>query len=517
MSYQVLARKWRPRNFQEMVGQESILRMLINALNHQRLHHAYLFTGTRGVGKTTLARILAKCLNCETGITADPCGTCSICLSIDAGKFLDLIEIDAASRTKIEDTREILDNVPYAPTQGRYKIYLIDEVHMLSGHSFNALLKTLEEPPAHVIFLLATTDPKKLPITILSRCLQFHLKRVPPEQISKHLEFLCRSENIEFDETALNLLAKAADGSMRDALSLLDQTIAYCGNKITTQETRVMLGSVEQNAIFELLHAIAEKNGKKLLDGIAKLAEYAPNFYQVLEEILSVLHQVSVQQIIPDFAYQNDSIKALAEHLSAEEVQLFYQIALIGRKDLALCYDPQQGFEMIMLRMLAFKPETISVSPSKPVQKISTSAVKTPLPKIIEKPNLAATSSSAEWPILLAQLGLTGMSYALASNCTLLMMDDVKIQLALSPQHEAMLNPKSLERVEAAIKNKINNNLKLEIKIIEENLQTPAKQKIQQQTEKQQAATEAIKNDANVKQLLDIFDATLDVDSIKSL
>jgi DNA polymerase-3 subunit gamma/tau len=250
MSYQVLARKWRPHDFQEMVGQEPTLRMLTNALDNQRLHHAYLFTGTRGVGKTTLARILAKCLNCETGITSKPCGTCSACQSIDAGKFLDLLEVDAASRTKVEDTREILDNVQYAPSQGRFKIYLIDEVHMLSGHSFNALLKTLEEPPAHVKFLLATTDPKRLPVTILSRCLQFNLKRVPAEKITQHLLHICTTENIIHELAALELIARAADGSLRDALSLLDQTIAFCGEKITTIETRAMLGNIEQDAIF---------------------------------------------------------------------------------------------------------------------------------------------------------------------------------------------------------------------------------------------------------------------------
>src|SRR5579872_6352434 len=293
MSYQVLARKWRPRTFQEMVGQEHILRMLTNALDNQRLHHAYLFTGTRGVGKTTLARIFAKSLNCETGITSKPCDICKTCQAINAGKFLDLIEVDAASRTRVEDTRELLDNVQYTPTQGRYKIYLIDEVHMLSGHSFNALLKTLEEPPAYVKFLLATTEPKRLPVTILSRCLQFNLTHVSVEKIANHLAHICTTEQIAFDTNALQLLAQAANGSLRDALSLLDQTIAFCSMNITLAETQIMLGSIDQNVIFRLLRALAEHNGTQLLTEITELAKHGPDFNQVLEDLLSVLHNIS--------------------------------------------------------------------------------------------------------------------------------------------------------------------------------------------------------------------------------
>ena len=526
MSYQVLARKWRPRNFQEMVGQEPILRMLMNALDNQRLHHAYLFTGTRGVGKTTLARILAKCLNCESGVTSKPCGTCSICQSIDAGKFLDLIEVDAASRTKVEDTREILDNVHYAPTQGRYKIYLIDEVHMLSGHSFNALLKTLEEPPSHVKFLLATTDPKRLPVTILSRCLQFNLRRVAPDQIIQHMQHLCEQETIPFENDALELIAKAADGSMRDALSLLDQAIAYCGEKITTTETRTMLGSIEQEVIFRLLNAIAENNGKKLLDEIALLSEQAPDFNQVLQELLSTLHQISVTQLIPDHKNPSNSIKDLAKLLTAEDVQLYYQITLMGRKDLALAPSPQQCFEMVMLRMLAFKPATLSITAPSPVktptvtpQPVRTTQTSTPT---INKPvpPTAATvgqESSKNWADILAKLELVGKSHALASNCTLTNLTDTIISLALSPKHEAMLNAKLQERIEQTLQRYFNKPIKLEIKITKENIHTPAIQKQIEQTDKQQAATVAIQNDANVKQMLDLFDATLDIDSIKAL
>lgn len=360
MSYQVLARKWRPKNFQEIVGQEHVLRMLTNALDNQRLHHAYLFTGTRGVGKTTLARILAKCLNCEQGISGSPCGQCNICEAVDSGRFLDLIEIDAASRTKVEDTREILDNVQYAPSQGRYKIYLIDEVHMLSGHSFNALLKTLEEPPAHVKFLLATTDPKRLPITILSRCLQFNLKRIPVEQIEQQLQQICEKENITFEASALGLLAHSADGSIRDALSLLDQAIAFCRSHITSKQTREMLGSIEHDALYRLLEALAKKEGLALLTEIRQLTEHTPDFNQVLEDLLSLLHQLSLAQLIGEASDHTESIKSLANHFSAEEIQLYYQIALIGRRDLPFAPTPAQGFEMTMLRMFAFTPAKIN-------------------------------------------------------------------------------------------------------------------------------------------------------------
>ncbi len=531
MSYQVLARKWRPRNFTEMVGQEPILRMLMNALDSQRLHHAYLFTGTRGVGKTTLARILAKCLNCETGVTSQPCEKCSICLSINAGKFLDLIEIDAASRTKVEDTREILDNVQYSPTQGRYKIYLIDEVHMLSNHSFNALLKTLEEPPAHVKFLLATTDPKRLPVTILSRCLQFNLKRVPPEQITQHLQLLCTTENILFENPALDLIAKAADGSMRDALSLLDQTIAYCGANITLAETHTMLGSIEKDVIYRLLTAIAENKGKTLLDEITTLAENAPDFSQVLEEILSVLHQINIKQIIPESTHSEEQINLLAKSMLAEDVQLYYQIALIGRKDLAIANNPQQGFEMTMLRMLAFKPMiTEAHSPQNIASALAAApqnTTKSNMPqntvtqqKSIPTPHASHSATpiaNLNWITLLSKLELSGMAYALASNCTLQSLDDKQIKLALTPQHAAMLNAKLIERIENSINHYLNKSLKLEIKLTTTETQTPAQQKQQLNDEKHQAATQAITNDTQVKKMLDLFDATLDINSIKSI
>ncbi|EWC42568.1 DNA polymerase III subunit gamma/tau [Stutzerimonas stutzeri] len=360
MSYQVLARKWRPRSFREMVGQTHVLKALINALDNQRLHHAYLFTGTRGVGKTTIARIIAKCLNCETGVSSTPCGQCSVCREIDEGRFVDLIEVDAASRTKVEDTRELLDNVQYAPSRGRYKVYLIDEVHMLSSHSFNALLKTLEEPPPHVKFLLATTDPQKLPVTILSRCLQFSLKNMPPERVVEHLSHVLSVENVPFEDDALWLLGRAADGSMRDAMSLTDQAIAFGEGKVLAADVRAMLGTLDHGQVYGVLQALLEGDAKALLDAVRHLAEQGPDWAGVLAEILNVLHRVAIAQALPE-AVDNgqgdrDRVLALAQALPAEDVQFYYQMGLIGRRDLPLAPDPRSGFEMVLLRMLAFRP-----------------------------------------------------------------------------------------------------------------------------------------------------------------
>ncbi|HLB57209.1 MAG TPA: DNA polymerase III subunit gamma/tau [Gammaproteobacteria bacterium] len=504
MSHQVLARKWRPHTFQDMIGQEPILRMLKNALDNQRLHHAYLFTGTRGVGKTTLARILAKCLNCESGVTSTPCGMCQTCTAIDAGRFLDLIEVDAASRTKVEDTRELLDNVQYQPTQGRYKIYLIDEVHMLSGHSFNALLKTLEEPPPHVKFLLATTDPKRLPVTVLSRCLQFNLKRVPVQQITQHLEHICTAEKIAFEHPALLLLAEAADGSLRDALSLLDQAIAFCGQKITIADTRQMLGSVDQEIVFRLLHALADQDGKKLLNEITSFAEHAPNFNQAVEDLLSLLHQITIKQILPDASESHTHISELATRFTAEDIQLYYQIALIGRRDLALTPNPQYGFEMILLRMLAFKPVLATTPPP-------SKSIAVPVKTIEEK------KTDNNWATLLPQLKLSGLAYALASNCTLEKITDNKVILSLAAHHEPMFNKKLEERIEQALTQHFNKPMKLDIQITSATLDTPAKHQQQEKTAQLSNAADAIKNDDHVQKIMGIFNATLDVDSIKAI
>ncbi|MCW8196647.1 DNA polymerase III subunit gamma/tau [Proteobacteria bacterium 005FR1] len=371
MSYQVLARKWRPRVFREMVGQEHVLKALINALDHNRLHHAYLFTGTRGVGKTTIARILAKCLNCEVGVSSEPCDQCAACCEINEGRFVDLIEVDAASRTKVEDTRELLDNVQYAPTKGRYKVYLIDEVHMLSGHSFNALLKTLEEPPPHVKFLLATTDPQKLPVTILSRCLQFNLKNMSPERIVDHLEHILEREMIPFEASALWQLGRSADGSMRDALSLTDQAIAFGNGKVTEADVASMLGAIDQRQVYDVLQALAASDGPRILQCVDALAEQSPDYGEALASLISILHRIAIAQVLPETIDNTigdrDEVLQLARQLPAEDVQLFYQTALMGRRDLPLAPEPRGGFEMVLLRMLAFRPQGVAQKPASPL------------------------------------------------------------------------------------------------------------------------------------------------------
>ena len=361
MSYQVLARKWRPRSFAEMAGQEHVLQALINALDNDRLHHAYLFTGTRGVGKTTIGRILSKCLNCETGIGSVPCGQCSSCTEIAEGRFIDLIEVDAASRTGVDDMRDLLDNVQYAPSRGRFKIYLIDEVHMLSKSSFAALLKTLEEPPPHVKFLFATTDPQKLPITVLSRCLQFNLKNLSPERITQHLQFVLGEEAVPFEEAALWSLARAADGSMRDALSLTDQAIGHGGGQVNEADVSSMLGTIERSYVVDICTALTGGTGTDVLAAISRMAEQAPDYDQALSDVLSIWHQVAILQTVPEALDKGvgnySELLNLAAVASKEDVQLFYQICLLGRKDLHLAPDLKSGFEMVMLRALAFRPD----------------------------------------------------------------------------------------------------------------------------------------------------------------
>ncbi|MDY7220448.1 DNA polymerase III subunit gamma/tau [Denitrificimonas sp. JX-1] len=396
MSYQVLARKWRPRSFREMVGQAHVLKALINALDHQRLHHAYLFTGTRGVGKTTIARIMAKCLNCEQGISSTPCGVCSVCTEIDEGRFVDLIEVDAASKTKVEDTREMLDNVQYMPTRGRYKVYLIDEVHMLSTSSFNALLKTLEEPPPYVKFILATTDPQKLPATVLSRCLQFSLKNIAPEPIVGHLKNVLNSENIPFEDGALWLLGRAADGSMRDAMSLTDQAVSFGDGSVMVEDVRAMLGTLDQGQIYGVLKALLAGDARAALAATAHLAEHGPDWAGVLAEILNALHRIAIAQLMPD-AIDNgqgdrEQVLELAAQVPPEDIQFYYQLGLIGRRDLPLAPDPRDGFEMILLRMLAFRPADLPGAPpsttliQEQLAEKNTTVVPTPVPSAISKP-----------------------------------------------------------------------------------------------------------------------------------
>ena len=521
MSYQVLARKWRPRLFSELVGQEHVQRALINALDNDRLHHAYLFTGTRGVGKPTIARILAKALNCEAGVSSTPCGTCSSCAEIDEGRFVDLIEVDAASRTRVEDTRELLDNVQYAPTRGRYKVYLIDEVHMLSGHSFNALLKTLEEPPPHVKFLLATTDPQKLPMTILSRCLQFSLKSLSISQISGQLTAILGKEQISADDGAVRQLAFAADGSMRDALSLLDQAIGFGGGELREAEVRSMLGTIDRDAVYRLLQALAAADAAALLDEVGKTNEFAPDYAALLADMLSVLQRIALGQVLPDALDDTfgdrDAVLQLAGDISPEDVQLYYQIGLLGRRDLSLAPDARGGFEMIMLRMLAFRPgdggqgraletrvNTQSAVPEKPVDKPQKTA---PAP---------AGAAGGEWRDIIEHLGINGITRELATNCALQEVTDSTVVLSLDPAHVHLLNEMRANQIEAALGKHYDRSIKLKVlREAQAVSESPARQQAREADERRQQAIESIEADENIRALQDTFGATVNYESIR--
>lgn len=561
MSYQVLARKWRPGNFTEMVGQEHILRALINALDEDRLHHAYLFTGTRGVGKTTVARIFAKSLNCETGITSKPCGVCSACKDIADGRFIDLIEVDAASRTKVEDTRELLDNVQYAPTHGRFKVYLIDEVHMLSGHSFNALLKTLEEPPPHVKFLLATTDPQKLPVTILSRCLQFNLKRMPLPLIEGHLKHILEQESVAFDEASIRLLAHGADGSMRDALSLMDQAIAFGGGKLEQAEVQAMLGTVSRDRVMKILQALIASDASAVMRYVAELSDLSPDYASVLAELLAMLHQMALAQKVPDAVDENlldrEALQQLATQVSSEDIQLFYQVGLLGRRDLPLAPDPRSGLEMALLRMLAFKPGMASTATAAPAagsaaatqahasqtqvpqtqtqaqsrpQAAASSAVNTgsagmaspaPAPVPVSAQQAAAQASAAplklddNWAGLVEAMNLRGMVKQLAVNCTLKEKSATEVQLILSKEKEQLLTPGLQAKLQDALCNGLQQTLKLKISLGVSDTESPAQTEARTQAERQQSAEQSIERDPMVQALKENFNAQLVPNSVK--
>jgi DNA polymerase-3 subunit gamma/tau len=533
MSYLVLARKWRPKTFSDTVGQEHVLRALVNALESGRLHHAYLFAGTRGVGKTTIARILAKALNCETGVTAEPCGTCSACNEIDEGRFIDLIEVDAASKTKVDDTRDLLDNVQYAPARGRYKVYLIDEVHMLSKSSFNALLKTLEEPPPHVKFLLATTDPQKLPVTVLSRCLQFNLTRLTPRLIQDRLEYICKAEGIEAESSSLAMIARAADGSMRDALSLLDQAIAYCGGKVEQASVAVMLGTIDREHVSRLIELLASGDAAGIIAALEEIDTQFPDYARLLEDLARDLQKIAICQVVgsidDDEELSNEHIAALAESLSASDVQLFYQTALIGRRDLHLAPDPRGGVEMTLLRMLAFRPAQVGQSGGPAASggtQAKATARSTPA-AAAAKPLQAKVSDSAneaagkaqwqdpDWKSLMNEIGLSGAVRLLAGNCALLRREGNTLFLSLDLRSESMLTRQRKEALATALSDHFSEPLLVDISMGEAAAETPMQEETRLADERIEAARELLEADPNVQALKNMFDAELKTDSIE--
>jgi DNA polymerase-3 subunit gamma/tau len=518
MSYLVLARKWRPRSFAELVGQEHVRQALVNALDSGRIHHAFLFTGTRGVGKTTIARILAKSLNCERGVSSTPCGECSSCREVDEGRFVDLIEVDAASRTKVDDTRELLDNVQYLPTRGRYKVYLIDEVHMLSAHSFNALLKTLEEPPPHVKFLLATTDPQKLPVTVLSRCLQFNLKRLSATLIGARLQQILQAEDVQAELAAVALLARAADGSLRDALSLLDQMLAFGAERVTEADARAMLGTVDRQHVVQLVERLAAHDARGLFDTIAAIDEFAPDYGQLLDEIASLLQKVALRQAVPDLpedeVYAGELLAALAAKIPVEDVQLGFQIAILGRRDLELAPDPRTGAEMTLLRMLAFRPaDTTGHSKSAGVGHTEQQPGES-RPRGAWPDTVRAAAPAMDWPELLSQLELQGAARQLAGNCQLLERDGNRFRFLLDARARSMHTRQQEERLAFALGRLVGAPVTIEIEQGGAD-DTPARREEQARDERLEQARAALENDPNVKALRDRFGATLQPDSIK--
>ncbi len=535
MSYQVLARKWRPGTFQDMVGQSHVLKALANALDQGRLHHAYLFTGTRGVGKTTLARILAKCLNCDKGVSSTPCGACNACVAIDEGRFVDLIEVDAASRAKVEETRDLMDNVQYTPTSGRYKVYLIDEIHMFSNHSFNALLKTLEEPPPHVKFLLATTEPKKLPVTILSRCLQFNLSHLTNDQIARQIEMILGEEKIEFDKLSTELIARGAAGSMRDALSLLDQAIAHGGGALEESQVRDMMGTIDSTDLNGLIQALVDADPESLLNTVESISLQNPDFDALLSELLSLLQKIAIIQLLPECSNNplnaNEVLVKFANAMNKEDAQLYYQIGMMGRKDLYLAPDAKSGFEMIMIRMLAFRPMKVSdvitkTQTLKPVTNATTpqqtnsiedNTVSTTSEHVAEVRNSDSSikKTDNDWKKIIDEMALVGLVKELAGNCVLKSHTETKVELALATSQEHLLNQNQKERLEQAIKTRFGSDVKLVIVIEDSENETPSETNARLERERQKAAEDSVNNDKTVKSLIDTFNATIDQDSIQ--
>ena len=568
MSYQVLARKWRPRKFAELVGQEHVVRALTNALDSGRMHHAYLFTGTRGVGKTTIARIFAKSLNCERGESADPCGECTVCTAVDAGRFVDLLEIDAASNTGVDDVREVIENAQYAPSRGRFKVYLVDEVHMLSKPAFNALLKTLEEPPPHVKFLLATTDPQKLPVTVISRCLKFNLKRLLPEQIAGQMRHILAAENLDYEDAAIGELARGADGSMRDGLSLLDQAIAYGGGTLRADDVRAMLGSVARGQVLGLLEALAAGDGAALLQECGRIASFSPDFGGVLDDLASMLHRLQLVQLIPGYkppeadGDDGEVLTSLAQRLGAEDVQLYYQIAIGGRRDLVMAPDARTGFEMVLLRMLAFRPAEVASGPrntqavgnagkatqayppsigAASVQRVAESSAPrvapaapvavTPAPSVTATaPPPAATPPAPtpamvtapggmpNWDALIQHAGLRGPLGQLAQNATLRERDGQTLVLALQPTYLHMAVEPMVSQMEERIGQAMGERIRLRfVKDSDASVDTPAARASIARSAAQSSAEQAIEDDPLVQALKRDFGARVLPQSVKPL
>jgi DNA polymerase-3 subunit gamma/tau len=532
MSYLVLARKWRPRTFDQLVGQDHVRRALTNALDSGRIHHAFLFTGTRGVGKTTIARIFAKSLNCEKGVSSTPCGQCSACTDIDAGRFVDLIEVDAASRTKVDDTRELLDNVQYSPARGRYKVYLIDEVHMLSAHSFNALLKTLEEPPPHVKFLLATTDPQKLPVTVLSRCLQFHLRRLSLPLIYERLALIAAAENVEFEPAALRAVARGAEGSMRDALSLLDQVLAFGGGRALEAEVRALLGTLDRKHVQGILGALATKDGTALMQQVAHLDERAPDYHQALGELSAAIQRMALLQALPELPPGEDEdedavLRQLAAQFAPEDLQLLYQIAINARRDLDYAPYARAGFEMALLRMLAFRPQgaaPLAASGGGPARPVATRpasarpAVPTPPPTAAPAATRAAADES-DWAALVATLGLQGSARHLAQHCVFVGRKDGVVRLQLDPAGESLRRGPIEQRIAEALSQHYGTPIRLEIVAAEvpDDILTPARRDALATADRQRAAEQSIDSDPAVRAMREVFGATVKPGSIKPL
>ena len=540
MSYQVLARKYRPRSFDTLVGQAHVVQALKNALDQKRLHHAYLFTGTRGVGKTTLARILTKALNCKKGISSTPCGTCSACTEIDQGRYVDLIEVDAASNTQVDNMRDLLDNSQYAPTQGQFKIYIIDEVHMLSKSAFNAMLKTLEEPPEHVKFILATTDPQKVPVTVLSRCLQFNLKQMPSASISEYMEKILKEEAINYEINAIYLIAKSANGSMRDALSILDQGIAYCGGTIEEATIKKMLGAIDQSYLFNLVHAVIDQDGHKAIEIAKQMDERNLSFDAALNDLANLIQTISVTQAIPDSLeasyLDRDQVIALTKKISAEQLQLFYQITILGRRDLYLAPDEYAGFTMTILRMLSFTPQDSLIAknstPAKTEPVNSTNKIET----IVKSNDVSSEASeikkkievdhqvdesilkeipafNGNWRELVDQLKL-GLVKALAQQSELVSFKNNEIILSIADEHKHLLNETYQKKLELSLSDHFSQRIKLVILQKGAN-NSPLKQKQEERSIIMKDTENSILQDQFVKSLLTEFNAEIIPSSIK--